>query len=363
MASTQKKAQLSPDISRNAFGLLARLNIEPTPIHFELVYEIVSGNNPELRRRFVELGKTVTPAAMETLARTFLPHHFGESVYDRSAGAIHQELGEFQALMVGSQTSLLAFRDTLSGAAERLGRLPPEAASVLREEIDQMVLATTEQNMRTGQVLERVGKQLAAVDSLNSEIDAANRAKFIHQTTGLGNRRAFNRALAEIYRAGARPKDCTLVLGRIANFSLFNTPNLLKVKEMVLAGFGTFAAKTLTPEDAGFWLEHPEMAFIIHSLREDEVRDVTDRLRDNLLVQFRAVGMAPQVLEKLHICFGAANTLSATDAGGLLVHVENALNAGMATGESRTMFHVLLEPSGPDKGKEYALYGRREFKM
>lgn len=349
------------DLSSHAFSMLTRMNIKPTPVNFELAYEIVSGNNPELRKQFLELGQNITTSDMDELGRKFLPHHFGDSIFEKSSGSILSELGGFQTLLNGSQASLTRFSENLSAASERILKIDPENTSAIRSELDEVSRAANELTARASRVLERVGQQMANVNHLNSEMAAANAIKFTHSTTGLGNRRALNRRMAELYAHDQLPRDCTLVFGRIVNFSLFGSPALLKAKEAVMAGLGGFIAKELQNGDAGFWLESPELAFIIDTIREEDIRAFTDRLRETLARQLISVGLPPAVRESLHISFGCAATISAENAAILIKNAEIALATALSSGEPRSIFYAVTEKL--PESRDYYIYGRQQPKI
>ncbi len=337
----------------------AAIAVAPSPANFELVFEIVSGNNPELRKRFLELGETVTPANLDALAEEFLPHHFGDAIYDKSSSSIRSELNVFQSLVSGSQERLTGYSTKLTSVVDRLDKIDPKDASAIRTGIDGVVKATNEQNALAKQILEKVGRRLASIDGLSKEMDDLQRAKFLHAATGLENRRGFNKRMAELFTTGLVPRNCTLVIGSIARFAMFQQPESLKAREMILGGFGACANKIMQPADFGFWLETPEMAFLVDSLDEDAVRAFIERLRKGLTQQFVAVGCTPPALERLAICFGAANTRSSESAAGLIRNSEAALATAVASGLSHTVFYTLIEKVG--EGRNYELYGRGEM--
>ena len=148
------------DFSFHALSVLRRMEIEPIPVNFELMYEIVSGANPELGKQFAALGKQVSKADIEALARKYLPHHFEESLFDKSSTAIQSELNGLQGVLVSSQLSMKDFSNSLGTASDRFSRIDPRDTQTLRNEIEQIKHATDRQQQQSAIVSQTVAKLL-----------------------------------------------------------------------------------------------------------------------------------------------------------------------------------------------------------
>jgi diguanylate cyclase len=350
-----------PDLSHHAFSILSRLRIEVTPVNFELMYEIVSGNNPELRKRFAELGQNITRSDIEILARQYLPHHFGESIFERSASSVQDELSNFKKLLSGGQDRLSSFSTTLISASDRFSKIDPRDTKSISRELEQISQAAAEQNSATSDMMQSISRQIATIDTLSEEIKEVEASKFLHTSTGLGNRRAFNKRLAELYKAGPVPEGWTLVFGRIFNLEVFERSELLKAKEFLMERLGSQARQQLQGDDAGFWLDNPHLAFLINGVYEDDIRGFTQRLQSHFETQLKTVRRTAPGLPGIYIAFGCASTYTAQNAASMIHNCDAALQNALMAGSGATIFFASAERGGD--GRNYALYGRQELTL
>jgi diguanylate cyclase len=348
------------EMSMSTLALLERFRLEASPVNFELIHDIVSGNNPELRRRFSELGKNITPATVEELAREFLPHHFGDSIYEHSADTLRDELSTLQQLLHQGQSKLKEYSETLKTANERFDRINPADTAAIRKELARVTSATAEQSAYSAGVLRSVGEQMRSVDQLSDEMSDVAKAKFLHPMTGLNNRRAYNKQLAEIYRQERFTQSITLILGSVRNFEYLDAPQLLKPKTMILEKFGAFVLQRLEQDDEGYWLDQPQMAFLITSGEKQGILQFCNNLRENLTRQLEAVRPLLPKAPPLQISFGCADTFGAGTAAMLIRNAELALESAKSAGQPETVFHADMSDVGGD-GRNYALYGRQGF--
>ncbi len=110
--------------------------MEINPVTFELVYEMVSGHNPELKQRFAETGPGMSRADLDALCRQFLPHHFGEAILGTLYRTIRDELDHFQEDLNESRSTLSDFAGTLSTTSRALTGLKSPDIAPIRSQID-----------------------------------------------------------------------------------------------------------------------------------------------------------------------------------------------------------------------------------
>jgi diguanylate cyclase len=200
------KKSSTTDIALRVATAMKQMGIDGLPRNYELVYEAYAGANPDLVRDFVALGKYKTQAMLDELGRKYLPHQHEASVLQRSAGAISGEMSNFMDLLSQERTSLSDY-----------GRLIGEASQVIRNAGGEDVLgsslaalqrATELRVTHTAEMAEKVAAQSAVMEGIQKEMADFEAMKFVDPPTKLGNRRAFNKALARVYANPDLPMLC-----------------------------------------------------------------------------------------------------------------------------------------------------------
>jgi diguanylate cyclase len=352
--------QTQPGIAHNLhyriFALISRLNMEATPVNFELFHEIVSGNNPELRERFAKLGKKVRPQDVEALAREYLPHHFGDSIFEHSADVMRGDLQELLGSIKESQAQLSNYSKDLGASSERMKKIDPADTASIRKELASIAALTDLQQTKSETILGTLGGKLSSVNQLSSEIDSVQHQKFTHVTTGLGNRRAFNKHMAELYAGDKGPGDCVLILAKIRNFDALERPELIKLKEFVLERLGKSVKDIMGEGDFGAWTDNPHLSVVIGVTQDSEIQRLTAVVGEQFMAAFKSVHRSAPHLPAMTISFGAATTYAASNAASMIAGAEKALAEALNSAAPKTIIFGANKTDA--EGANYQLYGR-----
>lgn len=338
------------------FTLLNRFQLEATPANFELFHEMVTGNNPELRERFNKLGKDISPSDIEALAREFLPHHFGDSIFDHSATVMRDDLHDLMRSLKDTRSDLSSYSDNLSATSERIGKIDPADPAAIKRELASIQVLTDMQRAKSEAILETLDLKLASVNNLSSEIDHAEVAKFTHVATGLANRRAFNKRMAELYAIEKFPGDHTLIFGKIRGYEALAGPEMQKARDFLLERIGKAAGSIVSHDDLAAWIENPNLALVLATADEAEIERLSNIVREQFIAAFRTVQRSAPHLPAMMIYFGAATTYSAQKAANLIANAEQALNHALASAVLKTVIYG--SSKAPEEGDKYHLYGR-----
>ena len=356
-APTETKGKTGPR-NRDSliFTLLTRFRLEATPANFELFHEMVTGNNPELRERFNKLGNTISPADIEALAREFLPHHFGDSIFDHSATVMRDDLHDLMRSLKDTQSDLSSYSQNLSSTSERLSKIDPTDPAAIKRELASIQVLTDIQKAKNEAVLETIDTKLTSVNKLSSEIDHAEVAKFTHVATGLANRRAFNKRLAELYAGDKFPSDHALIFGKIRGYEALAGPEMQKARDFLLERIGKAAGSVVSKDDLAAWIENPNLALLIATADEAEIERISNVVREQFIAAFRTVQRSAPHLPAMMIYFGAATTYSAQKAANMIANAEQALNHALASAVLKTIIYGASK--APEEEDKYLLYGR-----
>lgn len=352
----KEHASRNQELSNAIISALIGRNLEVTPINFELMYEIISGNNPELRTKFTALGRYPDKADVMELAQQYLPHHFGNSIYEHSAASIQSELGGLEQSLSMGQGSLQEYADAVSRAETRLKRMDPKDTNSIQNELKTIHQATVHQKLKNQEIISSVEKQIESVRALNSEMSDFELAKFINQSTGMGNRRAFNKRMAELYK-DKDSQNYSLVYGNIPKFEFLDKIENLKVKEAFLQRFGAFSNAQINQAEASFWLGSPQFCFLFNSSDENEINLILKRINDQISSIFESLTKAIAPGRSAVAVFGCASSYDASHIAELISNAEHALEASLSAPER---FVVWFRPNEKGKlaGRGYKIYAR-----
>ncbi len=354
--TVQPQPQQKQDLSFRIFSLMTRLNIEASPVNYELFHEIMSGNNPELRERFSKLGKAINNEAIAELARRYLPHHFGDSIFDTSSKTMSKDLEELMASLERSHSDLDTFTQHLSKSTDKFKSIDPANANEIKAELDGLAKATDYQRSLNQATLTTINTKLTSVNTLASEIDEVERAKFTHPATGLSNRRAFNKRMATMFADAKFPGDYALCFGRISHFEAMEKAELLKAKEYLLKQIGITISGVVSEDDFGGWIESPQICIILATASESEIKRICGNVRQKLDALLANMRRTSPLVPSCNTFFGACTTYGASNAATMIGNAEKALikAAERADGEIQIFGETGTDA---DSGKNYQMYG------
>ncbi|PDT81661.1 diguanylate cyclase [Sinorhizobium sp. BJ1] len=334
-SSKQLALQNRKELFYNVFATLNRLEIDASPVNYELLYEIVSGNNPELREKFARLNKPISEEELETLARTYLPHHFGKSIHDQSANRLQSELTTLKESLLSGQNSLSTYTSMLGQATGKISAVDPRDMNTIRSELQAIRQLTEVQHSANTQILERVSNQISAVAEITSDVDEFERTKFTHLVTSLANRRGFNKKLAELYGGQHYPDGVSLLLCNLLVLEPFDAKELIKVKEAILERLGFAVSRAVQATDFAAWLERPQIGILVWMTAEAEIQKMADHLRKSCLAALDSrQAKMPAVVAR----FGCSTTYDANTASELVGHAEKALQTATDAASDKVAF-------------------------
>ncbi|WEX76213.1 diguanylate cyclase [Sinorhizobium numidicum] len=349
----QVAQQIRRDLYYNAFATLERMQIDASPINYELMCEIISGNNPELREKFARLGKDITEEDLDVLARIYLPHHFGKSIHDESADRIQSELTTLKASLQSGQTSLSSYTSMLGQATGSFSSIDPTDMKKIQSQLQAIRQATEIQQSKSTEILESVSTQMSAFAAIASDLDEFERMKFTHIATKLANRRGFNKKLADLYGGERYPDGASLILCNLLVLEPFERKELLKVKEAILQRLGPLVSQTVQATDCAAWLDRPQVGIIVSTSAEAEIRRIAEQVRNSCLRVFNSQRQGMPVVAAR---FGCSTTYEADTAFDLVNNAEKALEIATETADDKVVFFANSEAGGARK--DWMLYRR-----
>lgn len=322
-----------------------QMGIDGLPRNYELVYEAYAGANPDLVRDFIALGKMKTQDALDTLGRKYLPHHHEDGVLSRQSGMVRAELSSFIRLLNAEKVSLTDY-----------GRLVGDATDVILTEvvsdndrvgksIQALKAATETRASQNSSVVRAVVNQTATLADLQRETEEAEQAKFVDALTGLGSRRAFNKALAKVYAKPDMPVLCGLAIGEIDDYGRLVEQMGPAVAERFIKQVAKVVDAVAGGEDLACRFDGGRFGILFYTSDQGEISRIVDLVRTKLKATAvvnpgsgRAQGQAP-------MSFGICLSQLAPNAFDFLSFAEKALAASKAAGGNTVTVYGVSDPS------------------
>ncbi|MDR6756176.1 diguanylate cyclase [Mycoplana sp. BE70] len=354
MNMNQRKSSTN-DIALRIATAMHQMGIDALPRNYELVYEAYAGANPDLVREFVALGKFKTQASLDELGRKYLPHHHEEGVLQRSAGAVRDEMANFMALLQQEEISLSDYGRLIGEASQAISADSPESSSALGLSIERLRQATEQQATRNAAMAASVAAQSENMDAIQRDLASFEATKFADAATGLGNRRAFNKAVAKVYAHPELPVSCGLAIVDVDVSKRFSPAQSEALNDYLIRHYGALVKRATPATDVVSRFDGLRFGFLFYTSDENEIVRLLAMLRS----AFAAAPLRhPETTRNLGCLTFSAGVCMVDGIGNafdLVTFAEKALQQAQSAGGNRLVVHRGGNDGGPD-GKDWMLY-------
>ncbi len=207
---------------------LAMHGLSASPVNYSVWYAHLAGENPAMSRQILDHlnGKhSLGDEILEQLWRRHCSAAGDPAVVSQTSDRLGRLMAHLahQMSQAGGVTERFsdAITDFGAGIVEALGA--PDSASVLQDATKKMLLETrqmAEQNRSLEGQLKNAGGEIAG---LRSDLEEMRREAYTDPLTGIGNRKTFDRTLADSMAASRETdKPLSLVMIDIDHFKKFN---------------------------------------------------------------------------------------------------------------------------------------------
>lgn len=341
------------DIALRIATAMHQMGIDGLPRNYELVYEAYAGANPDLVREFVALGKFKTQASLDELGRKYLPHHHEEGVLQRSAGAVRDEMANFMALLQQEEISLSDYGRLIGEASQAIIAESPDT-SALGMSIERLRQATEQQATRNAAMAASVAAQSENMDAIQRDLASFEATKFADAATGLGNRRAFNKAVAKVYANAELPVSCGLAIVEVDAGKRFSPAQAEALNDYLIRHYGALIKRATPATDVVSRFEGLRFGFLFYTSDENEIVRLLAMLRS----AFAAAPLRhPETARNLGCLTFSAGVCMVDGVGNafdLVSFAEKALQQAQAAGGNRLIVHR-GGSDGPE-GKDWMIY-------
>ncbi|CAN7560300.1 GGDEF domain-containing protein [Rhizobium sp. LjRoot30] len=318
-------ATVSAD-AQKIMQVMARRGIAALPRNYELVFEALSGRNPELSADFAALGDQPRQAELDEMG-------FYHRLVGHCGVAAVKAQTETGALLRGLKEQLatgLSHKRTFLRALELTSRSLREDDTDIAEtlaSLDYLTAAMTEFVTVETALGKTLGDGAAALDKLTRGLGAVEKTMLIDKLTQLPNRIAFRKRLDSLYAEGSTPERTAVILADIDHFGLVNAKFGHQAGNRLLKRLASIFRKSVKKNDFVARIGGDDFAFVFSDVDQNDMKAISERLRgtieENLVFATSDAGADAT----LTVSIGVALSASAPSAAQLQVNAEAALAA------------------------------------
>jgi len=322
------------DAALSALEALAQAGLAPEPARLAVLYAYFVGGDPLLRARLdaarAAAGGLSGPL-LDELHAVFLAGRPSPDAAPRLEAAT-AELLELTGRAGGQVAS---FERLLGDATGRLGGLDEPD---LRDFAAGLLALTRHLAVQTAQVSLRLGETELRLAELRRELGESNRAALTDPLTGLGNRRAFERDLAELLRdrrKAVRPP--ALILLDVDHFKGVNDTWGHQVGDAVLRAVAARLRETLRTDDRPARYGGEEFAVLLPETPGEAALRVCERVRGAMAARDFVLRSSGERIGLVTLSGGVAVLAEGETAEAFVARADAALYAAKSAGRNRAV--------------------------
>lgn len=321
----------SAELLRLALPLMSRQRAAPHPLSYAVWYEHVSGRNRALSDDIARLTQGEGRLDEEQTVELYAKHVV--DVDERTAArvadgfrAVLKDMAE-SAQQAGTQTE--RFDDSLS----RWNRQIEDGQAADPEALKQVLAGTAEMRTAVSALQTRLEASRAEVTRLRDEIERARDEAMSDALTGLANRRAFERRLAECLSRGPAPR-CLLVTD-IDHFKRVNDTYGHLFGDQVLKVVAQGVRSCIAPEHLAARVGGEEFAIVLDGASPAQAQSIAERIRATIAGSRIRRRDSDETIGQITVSLGVALHRTGESAEAWFDRADQALYASKQNGRNR----------------------------
>lgn len=322
-----------------ALGQIRSLRQAAVPRNYEVWYVYAAGYNRSLSRIINETltrNGTLSDADLEQIYETYLSPIRTTERIDKLGARVINEIDDVMALIADVLGITAGFDDSLKRAAEKLG------AAGSREQVRAVIEAlmkSTREMQETNKALEdRLDLSKVEINNLQHSLEAIRAESMTDPLTGLGNRKYFDRAVADaVARATSEGRPLSLLMFDIDHFKSFNDNYGHLTGDQVLRLVAMSLKQTIKGQDITARYGGEEFAVVLPSTALKQALAVADHIRRAVMAKELKKKSTGEILGRVTISIGVS-MLRRGDTPELLIERADAcLYAAKRNGRNRAV--------------------------
>ena len=326
----------STEYLRLALPLMSRQEAALHPIAYAVWYEYVAGANAALKRCVDDLSRRLGKLTEDATEQVFREHIVGAE--ERALQRVDEGIQRVMTGIADSAAQAGAGADNLTHAIDQwVGALEPGQRELgVEDPLGAVLRGTREMQSAMSSLKENLEASSAEIHALRAEIDRTRQEALSDGLTGLANRRAFDRALADCV-AQHRPEQvgsCLLMID-VDHFKHVNDTFGHPFGDRVLRNLAMLLKANTKGRDLVCRFGGEEFAIILHETPLEGARSLAEELRAT--VQNSRIKRADNgnTVEKITISIGVARLRDGEPGAEFLRRVDAALYESKNEGRNR----------------------------
>ncbi|MGN6308467.1 MAG: GGDEF domain-containing protein [Xanthobacteraceae bacterium] len=322
-----------------ALGQIKSLKQLALPRNYEIWYVYATGANPALNKAIDETlarsGK-VTEANLAQIHDTYLSHTRDVDQIDQLGARVIHEIDDVMNVVDDALGITSTFGDNLVDAGKKL------ALAASRDHVKAIIetlVRSTHDMQKTNLALERrIKTSRQAIHTLQQNLEAIRAETLTDPLTGLGNRKYFDRAVADAVTtsmAGGRP--LSLLMFDIDHFKSFNDNYGHLTGDQVLRLVALSLKQTINGQDIIARYGGEEFAVVLPNTSLRHALTVAENIRRAVMSRELKKKSTGEILGRVTISVGVSALQSGDDVYALIERADLCLYAAKRNGRNRVI--------------------------
>lgn len=339
MAEPLDEFERSIAFAEIALGQIKSLRQLALPRNYEIWYVYATGANPALNKAIDETlarsGK-LTEVNLAQIYDTYLSHTRGADQIDQVGARVIHEIEDVMNVVDDALGITSTFGHNLVDAEKKL------ALAASRDHVKAIIetlVRSTHDMQTTNRALEgRLKKSRQVIHSLQQSLDAIRAETLTDPLTGLGNRKYFDRAVADAVAtsvAGGRP--LSLLMFDIDHFKSFNDNYGHLTGDQVLRLVALSLKQTIKGQDIIARYGGEEFAVVLPNTSLRQALIVAENIRRAVMSRELKKKSTGEILGRVTISVGVSALQPGDDVYTLIERADLCLYAAKRNGRNRVI--------------------------
>lgn len=341
MQSSNAQQEPTTGSAQAVVETMQRRGVAPLPRNYEIFYEASAGSNLELREAVERLGQRPPQGELDQIAHRFFAQSSQAGIVDNAHQALMMKIEAVMELLRRERASLEKYGIILDQTSAGLDKRHEITTELLRRIVSIMATATDTTIAQGRQIATSIADTSAELAEVKAKLTEYKVLADTDALTRISNRRAFDRAMAEIYGDTKKVMFSALIIADVDRFKEINDRFGHPVGDRVLQQIARILRTSVNLDVFVARTGGEEFAIIVEGLTEEGTVSLADDIRAIIeKTQFAPVGQQAGVTVSMGVCM-------ATEADGpedLYSKADQALYASKAAGRNRVSRYPASTP-------------------
>ncbi|MCB1392427.1 MULTISPECIES: GGDEF domain-containing protein [unclassified Nitrobacter] len=322
-----------------ALGQIRSLRQAAVPRNYEVWYVYAAGYNCSLNRIINEMlarNGTLSDADLEHIYDTYLSPIRTTEHIDKVGARVINEIDQVMVLITGARSMTAGFGDSLKDAAEKLDAA--DSHKQIKSVIQALMKSTREMQDANKALEDRLELSKTEIHNLQHSLEAIRAESMTDPLTGLGNRKYFDRAVADaVALAASEGEPLSLLMFDIDHFKSFNDNYGHLTGDQVLRLVAMSLKQNIKGQDITARYGGEEFAVVLPSTALKQALTVADHVRRAVMAKELKKKSTGEILGRVTISIGVSMLRPGDTPDSLMERADACLYAAKRSGRNRAV--------------------------